>query len=213
MDVRIKICGITNVPDAVRAAELGADMIGLNFYEKSPRFIDEATAKSILDAIPDSVEPVALFVDYPNLFLQMVTDELGICTVQNYAEFSEPRPIGCTRWFPAFRVADAKDLLRISNCLDLLRALDSVPDAIVVDAHVPGLYGGTGQTAPWNLLAGYDPGVPLILAGGLTPDNVAEAIRIMRPYAVDVASGVESAPGKKDREKMRRFVDAVRSAR
>ena len=82
--------------------------------------------------------------------------------------------------------------------------------AVLIDAHVPGQFGGTGQTAPWHLLAGFDPGVPVILAGGLTPENVAEAVRIVRPYGVDVASGVESSPGRKDAEKMRRFVDAVR---
>ncbi len=86
-----------------------------------------------------------------------------------------------------------------------------LPSAILVDAHVAGQYGGTGQTAPWHLLADFKPGVPLILAGGLTPDNVADAIRIVRPYAVDVASGVESRPGKKDPDKLRRFIDAVRN--
>ena len=83
---------------------------------------------------------------------------------------------------------------------------------VLIDAHVPGQFGGTGQTAPWNLLASFDPGVPIMLAGGLTPENVAEAVRIVRPYGVDVASGVESSPGRKDPEKMRRFVEAVRTA-
>jgi phosphoribosylanthranilate isomerase len=82
---------------------------------------------------------------------------------------------------------------------------------VLIDAHVPGQYGGTGRTAPWELLAGWDAGVPLILAGGLTPENVAAAVRAVRPYGVDVASGVESSPGRKDADKMRRFIDAVRS--
>jgi phosphoribosylanthranilate isomerase len=85
------------------------------------------------------------------------------------------------------------------------------PAAILVDAHVPGQFGGTGKTAPWHLLADFKPNVPLILAGGLTPENVAEAIRIVRPYAVDVTSGVEASPGKKDADKTRRFINAVRS--
>jgi phosphoribosylanthranilate isomerase len=109
-------------------------------------------------------------------------------------------------------VRDAASLDQITACLDLLRAAGAAPAAILVDAHVPGQYGGTGQTAPWHLLADFQPGVPLILAGGLTPDNVAEAIRIVRPYAVDVASGVESSPGKKDPDKLRRFIDAVRAS-
>ena len=94
----------------------------------------------------------------------------------------------------------------------MLAAVGATPPAILTDAHVPGMFGGTGQTSPWHLLADFHPGVPLILAGGLTPDNVADAIRIVRPYAVDVASGVESSPGKKDADKVRRFIDAVRAA-
>jgi phosphoribosylanthranilate isomerase len=87
-----------------------------------------------------------------------------------------------------------------------------MPSALLVDAHVPGMHGGTGQRAPWELLAGWRPPLPLILAGGLTPENVAEAIRLVRPYGVDIASGVEIAPGKKDGERMQRFLDAVREA-
>lgn len=212
MRVRVKICGITNPADAKLAAHLGADMLGLNFYNRSPRRIDEATARSILRVVPDPVEPVALFVNEANLILQEVITRLYIGTVQTHTEFMEPRPIGSTRWIPAFAAADANDLQQIMSKIALLRALDSLPDAILVDAKVPGMYGGTGKTAPWHLLADFQPGVPLILAGGLTPDNVAEAIRIVRPYAVDVASGVESSPGKKDADKIRRFIDAVRSA-
>ena len=104
------------------------------------------------------------------------------------------------------------DLSSITSHLDQLLADGMMfPVAVLVDAYAPGMFGGTGQVAPWHLLADFKPDVPLILAGGLTADNVAEAIRIVRPYAVDVASGVESAPGKKDAEKMRRFIDAVRN--
>ena len=120
--------------------------------------------------------------------------------------------IAGTHWIPAFAVQDATSLLQITSHLEKWRSLGDVPAAILVDAHVPGQYGGTGQVAPWHLLVDFDPGVPLILAGGLTPENVAEAIRIVRPYAVDVASGVESSPGKKDPDKMRRFIDAVRES-
>src|SRR4029077_7249289 len=108
------------------------------------------------------------------------------------------------RGAPALSVVDAASLTTITNYLKLLASAGAAPAAILVDAHVPGQYGGTGQKAPWHLLADFNPGVPLILAGGLTPDNVAEAIHIVKPYAVDVASGVESAPGKKDADKMRR---------
>src|SRR5438270_590880 len=103
-------------------------------------------------------------------------------------------------------------LERLTSYLELCRGLAKLPAAVLVDAHVAGQYGGTGQKAPWDLLADFKPGVPLILAGGLTPNNVAEAVRLVRPYAVDVASGVESAPGVKDLEKVRQFIDRARAA-
>ena len=112
----------------------------------------------------------------------------------------------------AFVVRDQNSLQDIAGYLHRSRTLGQVPDAILVDAHVPGQYGGTGRVAPWDLLADFRPGVPLILAGGLTPDNVAEAVRIVRPYGVDVASGVEQQPGVKDAEKMRRFIGNAREA-
>jgi phosphoribosylanthranilate isomerase len=209
MHVRIKICGLTNVADAELAATLGADMIGLNFYAKSPRCIDDAMAKSILNAIPDTVEPVALFVNEPTTTVQQIVQRLGIRTVQTYGDHREAKPFG-TRWIPAFSVANTDHLQQLATFLELLRAAGVVPYAILIDANVPGQFGGTGQTAPWHLLADFDPGVPLILAGGLTPENVAVAIRIVRPFAVDVASGVESSPGKKDANKTRRFIEIVR---
>jgi phosphoribosylanthranilate isomerase len=211
MHVHIKICGITNPADAERAAALGADMIGLNFYAKSARCINEATARSILQVLPTSLTPVALFVNESLSFVRQSIQPLNIRTVQLHGDLSEGLPGGID-YIPAFALRDAASLVHITAEIVRLRSLGLAPTAILIDAHVPGQYGGTGQVAPWHLLAGFDPGVPLILAGGLTPDNVAEAIRIVRPYAVDVASGVESAPGTKDHEKMRRFIDAVRNA-
>ncbi len=211
MHVRVKICGITTRADAEQAAAFGADMIGLNFYAKSPRQIDAAIARLIVQALPATVEPIALYVNEPITQAWRNAEQLGIGTVQLHGDPPECLPSG-TRWIPAFPVRDAASLAQITACLDWLRAAGNAPAAILVDAHVPGQYGGTGQTAPWHLLADFKPGVPLILAGGLTPDNVAEAIRVVRPYAVDVASGVESAPGIKDPDKLRRFIDAVRGA-
>lgn len=211
MAVRIKICGITTPADATRAAELGADAIGLNFYPASPRYITEARAGDILAALPPFVEPVAVFVNEPPVRVHAYARGVGLTTVQLHGEY-EPAP-HLVRVIPAFPIVDAQSLVRIVRYLAAVRKLHyRPPPAILVDAHVPGMHGGTGQTAPWHLLSGFDPGVPVILAGGLTPDNVAEAIRIVRPYAVDVASGVESAPGRKDAEKMRRFIDNARSA-
>lgn len=211
MGVRVKICGITNPADAEQAAALGADMVGLNFYAKSPRWIDEARARAILGVIPSHVEPVALFVNEPLPYVQRTVQMLAIRTVQIHGDIGECLLPGM-RCIPAFPVRDAGSLKHIQAYLERLRSLGDAPFAILVDAHVAGLHGGTGQTAPWHLLADFNPGVPVILAGGLTPDNVADAIRIVRPYAVDVASGVEASPGKKDADKMRRFIDAVRNA-
>ena len=209
--MRVKICGITNPADAELAATLGADMIGLNFYAKSPRFIDTAIAQSVLAALPASVEPVALFVNEPLAHVQRTIQSLNIRTVQMHGDPAECLHAG-PRWIPAFGVRDAGSLRAIDAFLERARANGVSPAAILVDAHVPGRFGGTGQIAPWQLLADFRPGVPIILAGGLTPDNVAEAIRIVRPDAVDVASGVEASPGKKDADRMRRFMDVVRNA-
>jgi phosphoribosylanthranilate isomerase len=215
MRVRVKICGITNPADAELAASLGADAIGLNFYTNSPRFVSSAKAFEILNVLPPFVEPVALFVNEPLSAILQIAGGLTIRTVQLHGDtvrlhgiLQKVVPTGRTRWIPAFSVRDANCLTLINQHLFVM-GVDPLA-GVLVDAYVPGMFGGTGQVAPWQLLAEYRPGVPLILAGGLTPENVAEAIRTVRPYAVDVASGVESSPGKKDPEKMRRFIDAVR---
>jgi phosphoribosylanthranilate isomerase len=213
MQCRVKICGVTSVADARAAAELGADVLGLNFYERSPRSIDETTAREILTALPSAVEAVALSVNetWPQIVAR-VERLPGLFGVQVHHSDMTPCP-AAVRWTPAFAVKDADSLRTIAMFLDRCRQEQrALPAAILVDAHVPGQFGGTGQVAPWDLLADFDPGVPLILAGGLTPDNVADAIRRVRPAMVDVASGVEQSPGQKDVDKMKRFIDAVRTA-
>ncbi|MCI0640343.1 MAG: phosphoribosylanthranilate isomerase [Gemmataceae bacterium] len=208
--VRVKICGVTNEKDARAAVACGADALGLNFYPKSPRYVAPKTADRIARSLPPFVEPVALFVNASWEDMTTTVAALpGIRTIQYHGDHLGEPPQSTWRYIWAFSIKGQEDLRTIQQHLDGLHAQ---PAAILVDAHVPGLYGGTGQTAPWELLAGFSPGVPLILAGGLTPENVAEAIRIVRPYAVDVASGVEQSPGVKDAEKMRRFVEAVHAA-
>src|SRR5207302_1790111 len=128
-----------------------------------------------------------------------------IRTLQWYGDKPELCDAFPFQYIPTFPARDADSLRAITAYLDLCRSLNKLPSAVAVDAHAPGQYGGTGRPLPWNLLAGFRPGVPLILAGGLTPENVAEAVKIVRPYAVDVASGVECEPGRKDAEKVRRF--------
>ncbi|MGF1578636.1 MAG: phosphoribosylanthranilate isomerase [Gemmataceae bacterium] len=209
--MRIKICGLTNVADARVAAELGADAIGLNFYPKSKRSIDESTAAMILKEMPAFVDPVALFVNesIPEVVARVRRLE-GIRTVQLHGDDLEVVPNLAYSFIPAFSVRDEASLSMVDAYLVRCRENGRLPTAVLLDAHVPGEYGGTGQTAPWDVLAKYSCEVPIILAGGLTPENVADAVRIVKPYGVDVASGVELTPGKKDHEKMREFINAAR---
>lgn len=203
---RVKICGVTTPADAELAARLGADALGLNFYPRSPRCLSDAQARAILNVLPASVEALGLFVNEPLHHVEREAARLGLRAVQLHGVHTEAVPAAPLRFVPAFSVRDAASLDAITAYLERLRAVGAVPAAVLVDAHVPGSHGGTGQTAPWHLLADFDPGVPLILAGGLTPENVAAAIRTVRPAGVDVASGVESTPGVKDAEKLRRFI-------
>jgi phosphoribosylanthranilate isomerase len=210
---RIKICGITNVADALQAVELGADAIGLNFYSLSPRYVDPQIAGRIAQVLPPAVEAVGVFVNERLEEMKGVAGRAGIQTLQLHGagvEISDPHPL---RMVLASPVRDRDSMNVIADRLEHCRAHGWLPAAVLVDAHVPGSYGGTGAKAPWNLLADFRPCVPLILAGGLDPDNVAEAIRIVQPYGVDVASGVERSPGKKDTDRMKRFIDNARTAR
>jgi phosphoribosylanthranilate isomerase len=208
---RIKICGITNEADARLAVELGADAIGLNFHPESPRFVSPTAVEGILRALPPLVEPVGVFVNQPLREVFATLNIFGrIRTVQWYGDKPELCDAYPFQYIPTFPVRDRDSLRAITGYLDMARSLGRVPSAIAVDAHAPGQYGGTGRPLPWELLADFRPGVPLILAGGLTPENVAVAVRVVRPYAVDVASGVESEPGRKDGERMKRFIENAR---
>jgi phosphoribosylanthranilate isomerase len=211
--LRIKICGVTSPADGRQAALLGADAVGLNFYPPSPRCIDQATAGAILRELPPFVEPVGLFVNRPMRQVFEEVHALGrVRTIQWHGQDRELGDCFPFQLIAAFPVQDAASLLAITRYLDACRVRGHLPAAVLVDAHVPGQHGGTGRTAPWELLASFRPGVPVILAGGLTPENVAEAVRVVRPYGVDVASGVEGSPGRKDAEKVRRFIVNARDA-
>jgi len=211
--VRVKICGVTRQEDARQAVSLGADAIGLNFYEGSPRCIESRVAQVLLRELPPFVSAVGVFVEAPlHKIIETIRDLGRIRVIQwhgNSPELSDCFPY---QLIPAFAVRDTSSLEAIQRYLDACRALGFLPSALLLDGYAAGQHGGTGQTAPWQLLRSFRPGLPIILAGGLTPDNVAEAIRIVRPYGVDVASGVESAPGRKDVEKMRRFLANARDA-
>ena len=203
--VRVKICGITNVRDARLAAGLGADALGFNFYRYSPRFIKPERARAIIAALPPFVTTVGVFVDEPPKIVMEICRMCGLDAVQLHGN---ERPVRVdeilgVRRIKAIRVAGLKDVERCSRYN---------VEAFLLDAYVPNRRGGTGKTFKWELAREAQKFGPIILAGGLTPENVEEAIRAARPYAVDVASGVEPEPGKKDKALMAEFIQRAREA-
>jgi phosphoribosylanthranilate isomerase len=206
MATRVKICGVTRQQDALLAAELGAAALGFNFYPPSPRYIAPSSAAEIIGALPPFVTPVGVFADEASAeHLLGVAEEAGVAAVQ----LRGPR-------LPAFKrqLGDYPVILAVPVGNDFSPEGISrfQASAFLLDAHDSKLLGGTGKTFDWNLAREAKRYGAIILAGGLTPENVAEAIREVRPYAVDVASGVESAPGVKDAAKLRAFFAAVREA-
>ncbi len=205
--VQIKICGITNLEDARACAELGADMIGLNFYPQSARYIRPQQAREIIEAMPRGVRAVGVFVDALADEIRSVANAAGIRSVQLHGDFS---PETCRELAREFRVIRA-------FCTDVRfqpteTALFSECD-ILVDAHHPNLRGGTGLTCDWPAARATRPFARfLILSGGLNAQNVGHAIATVAPHAVDVCSSVESAPGAKDYLAIKNFVAAVRMA-
>ena len=203
MSVLVKICGITNLEDGLAAAEAGADAVGFVFHPASPRFITTEVAARILTQLPPSLVKVGLFVDAP---AELVVRAIGECGFNLLQFHGEESPEYCLQFgvmtMKAFRIRDEASLA----------ILDNYPtDAWLLDAYSPEAPGGTGKAFNWELaVQAVRRGKPVFLAGGLTPENVAEAVRQVRPYAVDVSSGVESAPGKKDPGKVRAFIRAAK---
>lgn len=216
MMFRIKICGIKTVADAIAAADAGADAIGLNFYTPSPRSIDRATAREIVNAIGDRVCKVGLFVNAPVDEVRATADELGLDLIQLHGDerADHLRGLAPLPVMKALRLGP-DGLASVRNWLDETMRSALFPRLLLLDGFKPGQYGGTGAVADWNQAAAYaqTPNVPpLVLAGGLTAENVADAIRAVRPAAVDTAGGVESSPGVKDVAKMQAFVAAAKKA-
>ncbi len=211
--LRIKICGVTSDTDARTAAALGADAVGLNFAPESPRRIDRETATGILRNLPPFVDAVGVFVNKPLKQVYKELQPLGrLLTIQWYGQNRELADTFPFRLISAFQVQDETSLNEINRYMDVARSIGQLPAALLLDGHSATQHGGTGVVAPWHLLASFRPGVPVILAGGLTPDNVAEAVQIVKPWGVDVASGVESEVGVKDPDKVRRFIARARNA-
>ena len=202
--VKVKICGITNFEDALHAAACGADALGFVFYAKSPRCIEPERVREIVAALPPFVASVGLFVNERPERITQIAEFCGLGLVQLHGD--EP-PKDCL--IPGRRVVKA---LRVRDAQSLERAADYVVAGLLLDAWTPGAYGGTGQTFNWQLAASVARVRPVILAGGLTQENVAEAVRSVRPYAVDVSSGVETAPGRKDPQKVAAFISNAKAA-
>lgn len=200
----VKICGITTIEDALLAADLGADAIGLNFVARSPRRIAWAQARAIVDALAGATLVVGVVADLDEGELRALVAETGIGCLQLHGD--EP-PEALVPFLP-----HAYKALRIGSAEDVARAASYPGDYLLADAKVEGALGGTGATFDWSLARDLAAARKLTLAGGLDPSNVAEAIRTVRPFCVDVASGVEQRPGVKDAARMRAFIDAARSA-
>jgi phosphoribosylanthranilate isomerase len=205
MPTRIKFCGITRREDALAAAQLGVDAIGFVFHRKSPRYVDPGRAAAIVRELPAFVTTVGLFVDPSAAEVQAVLAAAPLDLLQFHGAEPPEFCAGFGRpWIKALAVAPGVDLLQSAANYAGSRGL-------LLDAFVPGMHGGTGTKADWSAIPQSLP-LPVILAGGLTPANVGEAIRAVRPWAVDVSSGVEREKGVKDHEKMVAFIRGVRDA-
>ncbi|MBI2883787.1 MAG: phosphoribosylanthranilate isomerase [Candidatus Methylomirabilis oxyfera] len=203
--IRVKICGITTHEDAWAAVDAGADALGFIFVNGTPRYIEPEAAATIIARMPPFVATVGVFVDRTPEEIELIVRACGLSLAQLHGHES---PDACSHlgvpFIKAIRVQDEPDL----------EALNMFPQAraFVLDAYVAGQPGGTGRMFPWEIAAKAARQTRIILSGGLTPDNVALAVTQVRPYALDVSSGVEASPGRKDHHKVREFIEHVRKA-
>jgi phosphoribosylanthranilate isomerase len=220
----IKICGINDLAQAVEIARLSPDAIGLNFYARSVRSVSAEVARKIVDQLPASIQPIGVFVESTAEIMLQTCATCGLGGAQLHSDSPTDSLDELTDFFAsshsgpkrirAFRIG-ASGLKPVADYFERDQARDFPADAYLVDSHVEGQYGGTGKIAPWDLLRNEyqkEEWPPLILAGGLRAENVGEAIDAVRPWGVDVASGVESAPGVKDVALVERFIDEARRA-
>jgi len=204
--VKVKICGITNRDDAQAAVAAGADALGFVMYKKSPRWVEPDVVRAIIAELPPFVLPIGVFVNEEVETVRRRVDECGFALAQLHGDENASycqqlgRPV-----LKALRLKDRSSFLRLAE----FQGRAGVR-GFLLDAFSDQAYGGTGQTVDWTLAAEVAGTVPILLAGGLTPSNVADAVRLVRPYGVDVSSGVELSPGKKNRGKVQAFIDAVR---
>jgi len=208
----VKVCGLTRAADALACVDAGVDWIGLNFHPASPRRIDPDVAAEIVAALPPQCTAVGLFVNRPAAEVAATADRVGLTAVQLHGD--EPPAdllaLGHLTVVRAFRIGDAAAVGRLRDYLSQAEALGRPPDAVLIDAYVLGVAGGTGTVIPRGVLALLPPIARLILAGGLTAANVGGRVAAVRPWMVDVAGGVESSPGVKDHGRVSAFVRAAR---
>ncbi|HYH87191.1 MAG TPA: phosphoribosylanthranilate isomerase [Pyrinomonadaceae bacterium] len=201
----VKICGITNAEDALAAVEAGAGLLGFNFYAKSPRYVSPMDARRIVERLPEGVKGVGVLVNEDAEAVERIASEAGITTVQLHGDET---PEFCSN----LRGLSVIKALRVGKDFRVEDTSKFETDAVLLDAYVKNFRGGTGHTFDWSIARRTREVVlRLYLAGGLSAENVAEAVKSVRPYAVDVCSGVETAPGRKSFQLMRRFVEAVRA--
>jgi phosphoribosylanthranilate isomerase len=201
--VEVKICGLTTVDDAVRCIDAGADAIGLNFWPGSPRCVDVPTARAIVEGARDRAVMVGVFVDFTLEQIRETLRDTGIQWAQLHG--AEPPELLAELLPNAYKAIGVKD----GSAIELARTYPG--EHLLLDASVPGMPGGTGRTFDWDIAAAVAKERKLTLAGGLNPDNVAEAIQAVNPFRVDVASGVEMAPGQKDHAQVQAFITAAKN--
>ena len=202
INIKVKICGITNLQDAQAAVEMGADMLGFNFYSQSPRYIRPEDAIAIIRKLPTFVDSVGLFVNAPIEQIKAIAETGYLNWIQLHGDET---PQFCSHvQFSNIRTIKA---MRVKSQSDIENAKDYYTYAVLLDTFSPDSYGGTGKQFDWTWVKSLPKRI--FLAGGITPDNVADAIRT-GAYGIDICSGIESEPGKKDPEKMQRLFDAIR---
>lgn len=203
---KIKICGITNKIDALAASELGVDMLGFVFYKKSKRYIGPFEAADIINELPTGIARVGVFVDEKKEDVLKIAEDAFLDTLQFHGD---EMPEYCSYFSPKYKVIKA---FRLRDKSDLKKINDYNTDYYLFDSYERDCAGGTGKAFDWNILKDFEILKPVILSGGLSPDNVGRAIKEVAPFAVDVSSGIESAPGRKDTRLLKKFVENVRKA-
>jgi phosphoribosylanthranilate isomerase len=206
--VKVKICGITNWADARKSVEEGSNFLGFNFYRESPRYITPAAAGRIIQRLPKGTKTVGVFVNESEENILETARIAGLHQIQLHGDESPEMVARVQRKLPVIKAIRVRNKLEISRLLDFAKA-----DALLLDAFNENEFGGAGKTFDWRVIRRAGVKKKLFLAGGLTSENIEEAIRIGKPYAVDVCSGIEARPGKKDPQQIAAFMRAVRDAK